>query len=302
MLDLGCGTGNLSRAISRRSPAALTCADLVPEALDAARSKLASELRDIEFVDIDIDGTPVHAMRRWLRGELGGVRALSRRIPGLPREVVDRLVEADSPDLHAAMRGSPVDVPLAIQSAGLNDSDGPFISDLGLLARLATGDIGPAIDLSKLPPQATRDGGRLPWPDHSFDRVALSLVLSYLDHPEDALSEIRRVLAPGGRIVVSSMRRDADSSRLFHDLLDWFQTAPDSEITGPWTRDQLAHATRAFLDQAAELLRLEEEGVFRFYDASELEATLRRAGFDHVGVETGFGSPSQAVIAWGSVS
>jgi|GEM_PF-1385388 len=299
-LDLGCGTGNLSVSLARRQPAELVCVDLVPEALDAARRKVAEVGGEAEVVPLDLEGSPVHAMRRWLRGELGGVRALARRVPGMPRELVDRLAATESADLHAVLRGHGVPAREAAQSAGLHDGDIDHVRDLNLLARLAMGQVGPAVDLRRLPQTAAQDGGRLPWADDSFDCVALSLVLSYLDHPEDALSEVRRILAPGGRIVVSSMRRDADSSMLFHDLLAWFQAAPDTEIIGPWSREQLADATRAFLDQAAELLRLEEEGVFRFYDAAELETTLRRAGFDSVGVEMGFGSPPQAVIAWGT--
>jgi ubiquinone/menaquinone biosynthesis C-methylase UbiE/dienelactone hydrolase len=302
VLDLGCGTGNLSASIARRAPRSLVCADLVPEALETSRSKVRGLFPDADFVVVDADGAPLHAMRRWLAGDLGGVRALARRVPGLPRELVDRLTETDSPDLHAAMRGRPVDILGALQSAGLPDGDAEFVSDLGLLARLSTGAIGPALELKRLPSQATRDGGRLPWGDDTFDCVALSLVVSYLDHPEDTLDEVRRVLVPGGRLVVSSMRRDADSSKLFHDLLEWFGKAPASELGDRWSREELMGATRSFLDQAAELLRLEEEGVFRFYDAAELEGVLRRAGFDHVGVQTGFGRPSQAVIAWGTTS
>ncbi|MCO4769315.1 MAG: methyltransferase domain-containing protein [Deltaproteobacteria bacterium] len=300
VLDLGCGTGNLSLSVARRSPGELTCADLVPEALETARDKISSIGGEARFVPVDIEGSPLHGMRRWLGGELGGIRALARRIPGLPRELVDRIASTESADLHAALRGHPVATRTALQSGNLHDGDADFIRDLNLLARLARGSVGPAVEMRRLPVTATRDGGRLPWADDSFDCVALSLVLSYLDHPDDALSEVRRILVPGGRVVVSSMRRDADSSQLFHDLLEWFQTAPDAELTGQWTRDQLAESAHKFIDQAAELLRLEEEGVFRFYDQAELEDTLRRSGFTGVHSETGFGDPSQAVVAWGT--
>lgn len=43
---------------------------------------------------------------------------------------------------------------------------------------------------------------RLAYPDASFDKVVLNLVLSVVEHPEQALAEALRVLAPAGRIVV----------------------------------------------------------------------------------------------------
>ena len=43
----------------------------------------------------------------------------------------------------------------------------------------------------------------LPYPDNSFDDVVASLVLHYLRDWEPALAEVRRVLRPGGRLIVS---------------------------------------------------------------------------------------------------
>lgn len=43
----------------------------------------------------------------------------------------------------------------------------------------------------------------LPYDDDSFDDVLASLVLHYLEDWEAPLAEIRRVLAPGGRLIVS---------------------------------------------------------------------------------------------------
>jgi SAM-dependent methyltransferase len=46
-------------------------------------------------------------------------------------------------------------------------------------------------------------GSPLPFPDHTFDDVAASLVLHYLEDWGPALAELRRVLKPGGRLIVS---------------------------------------------------------------------------------------------------
>lgn len=44
----------------------------------------------------------------------------------------------------------------------------------------------------------TAPAERLPFPDASFQHVIATLALCSVDHPGDALAEIRRVLAPGG--------------------------------------------------------------------------------------------------------
>ncbi len=43
---------------------------------------------------------------------------------------------------------------------------------------------------------------KLEYPESSFDKVVLNLVLSVVEHPEQALAEALRVLKPDGRIVV----------------------------------------------------------------------------------------------------
>ena len=72
-----------------------------------------------------------------------------------------------------------------------------------------------AIDLSRrmvgrarnvLGPAATialADAERLPFRDREFERVICSSVLAHVLHPERVLEEAYRVLAPGGRLVVS---------------------------------------------------------------------------------------------------
>ncbi len=46
-------------------------------------------------------------------------------------------------------------------------------------------------------------GGPLPFPDGTFDDVTASLVLHYLEDWGPTLAELRRVLRPGGRLIVS---------------------------------------------------------------------------------------------------
>ena len=51
--------------------------------------------------------------------------------------------------------------------------------------------------------QVAELGSPLPFPDHRFDDVTASLVLHYLQDWGPALAELRRVLKPGGRLIVS---------------------------------------------------------------------------------------------------
>src|SRR6476660_8531940 len=46
-------------------------------------------------------------------------------------------------------------------------------------------------------------GSPLPFPDGTFDDITASLVLHYLEDWGPALAELRRVLKPGGRLIVS---------------------------------------------------------------------------------------------------
>jgi SAM-dependent methyltransferase len=65
---------------------------------------------------------------------------------------------------------------------------------------------------------------RLPFPDGSFDYVVSTLVLCTVDDPAQAIAEIRRVLAPGGRLLfIEHLRSDRDRWARWQDRLE-----------GPW--------------------------------------------------------------------
>lgn len=74
----------------------------------------------------------------------------------------------------------------------------------------------------------------LPFPDGMFDDVIASLVLHYLEDWGPALTELRRVLKPGGRLIVSVdhpfamtlMHREAGREA------DYFAT---TNVTAEWT-------------------------------------------------------------------
>ena len=61
-----------------------------------------------------------------------------------------------------------------------------------------------SLGLSHVKLLASMDACRLGFADNSFDAVAVPFVITLVPDPESALDEIRRVLKPGGEIIVTS--------------------------------------------------------------------------------------------------
>jgi len=296
VLELGAGTGNLARRIAERGPARFVCTDLVSDMLDRIRGKAGDRA---EVGCVDADGTPRTAMARWIRGELPGLTPLARRLPGLHPDRARRIGRSVTPSLHAALLGRPVDAARAAAAAGLDETDAEVVEDLSLLARVAAGEVEPETArrrLRRLSPGCLEGRAGLPWEDASFDRVALSLVVSYLREPDDLIREVHRVLAPGGMMVLSSMRPDADSGRIFLELVERLETASSTELPPGADRDELLEGARRFMGDASDLMRMEEEGLFRFFGGHELADLVGRAGFVEPEIHRGFGDPPQAVV------
>lgn len=62
-------------------------------------------------------------------------------------------------------------------------------------------------------------GESIPFPDNSFDSVHVGLVLCSVTDVAATLAEIRRVLAPGGRLVVLEHVRGHGATGRFQDLI-----------------------------------------------------------------------------------
>lgn len=68
------------------------------------------------------------------------------------------------------------------------------------------------------------DAQALPYADHSFDGAFLITVLGEIPSPATALQELRRVLKPGGRLVIGEIVADPDFVSLA-SLIEQVQTA-----------------------------------------------------------------------------
>jgi len=125
----------------------------------------------------------------------------------------------DGPSRARPLAGSPdpeVDGLAALLAARAGDVRGLRFLDAGCgggtLARAleAAGARVAALDPDEaailgvpVPGRLRGDAGRLPFRDAAFDAAACSLVLHYIQEPGRCLSELRRVLRPGGRLLLA---------------------------------------------------------------------------------------------------
>lgn len=144
---------------------------------------------------------------------------------------------------------------------------------------------------------ATGRGAPLvPLADRSVDAALAGLLISYVPDPSRLLAEAQRILKPGGRLVVSSLRRDADMSRLYRDGVAELREGRAREALGESGAERIDELARGYLNQASRLLDFEEEGIFRFWDPPELVDLVKSAGFVRVTSQRSLGTPPQAVI------
>ncbi len=146
---------------------------------------------------------------------------------------------------------------------------------------------------------SSRTGAAIPVRDAAYDAVLASLLIGYLPSPQRFLEECRRILRPGGRIVLSNLREDADISRIYRDGSEELLAGLGSDLPDVDPED-LRASLRSFLNDAARLGDLEESGRFRFVGRRELTAMLDEAGFRSLRSEEVFGSPPQAFLLVGS--
>lgn len=128
------------------------------------------------------------------------------------------------------------------------------------------------------------------------DAVLASLLISYLANPERLLAEVYRILRPSGRLVLSTMRRDGDISKIYLDGMREMQHGRAWEAFGAAVAADFDALARPFVNDAARILDLEESGQFRFWDSEELKSLVESAGFEDVVTQLSLGDPPQAVV------
>ncbi|MBJ7262887.1 MAG: bifunctional demethylmenaquinone methyltransferase/2-methoxy-6-polyprenyl-1,4-benzoquinol methylase UbiE [Burkholderiaceae bacterium] len=122
------------------------------------------------------------------------------------------------------------------------------------------------MDRGMVLPVAVCDAEKLPFPDAYFDRVSVAFGLRNMTHKDRALAEMRRVLKPGGKLLVLEFSRVA---RPLAPVYDWY-----SFKILPWLGSKVAGD--------AESYRYLAESIRMHPDQDTLSEMLRAAGLDRV--------------------
>ncbi len=333
LADMGCGTGNfLARLVQRKGRGRpicnhLTLVDFVPTALETANAKLdrlagrygeSVPRRDTACLNLEL--SPLRTVRAFLSGTYYGYDPLKGTIRGLTDYSIDMWKAVEDWRLHDIVRGRNLDdEDRWFLRENFPEDEQDVILEMNRLTRFLKGNFhaedltregrmmaarGRTIEVKhlhfeRLDPVSNGAIEHLPFKDAQFDRILSSLVLSYVNNPLETLREFHRCLAPGGRLVVSSMRPDVDMSRIYRNLILKLERGHDTELPEGMTREVFVEEVRHYVNSAAFLLKLAEEGQFVFFSRDEMRRMVEQAGFRRVEVFTSFGRPAQALITVG---
>lgn len=122
------------------------------------------------------------------------------------------------------------------------------------------------IDSGILMPAVLCDAEKLPFPDRYFDCVTVAFGLRNMTHKDQALSEMYRVLRPGGRLLV------LEFSKVWAPLqpiYDWY-----SFHILPWVGQKVANDSDSY--------RYLAESIRMHPDQTTLQAMMQQVGFEKV--------------------
>ncbi|QIM48682.1 bifunctional demethylmenaquinone methyltransferase/2-methoxy-6-polyprenyl-1,4-benzoquinol methylase UbiE [Pusillimonas sp. DMV24BSW_D] len=122
------------------------------------------------------------------------------------------------------------------------------------------------VDKGLITPVAVCDAEKLPFPDAYFDRITVAFGLRNMTHKEIALAEMRRVLKPGGKLLVLEFSRVA---KPLAPAYDWY-----SFNILPWLGKNVAKDEESY--------RYLAESIRMHPDQETLAQMMRDVGFDRV--------------------
>lgn len=122
------------------------------------------------------------------------------------------------------------------------------------------------LDAGLLLPVAQCDAEQLPFPDHRFDVVSVAFGLRNMTHKDRALAEMRRVLRPGGKLLV------LEFSRIWRPLAPLYDAYSFNVL--PWLGRRIAGD--------AESYRYLAESIRVHPSQQELATMMEQAGFERV--------------------
>lgn len=141
------------------------------------------------------------------------------------------------------------------------------------------------MDLDRFGSAAAAEEGLVDFASGTFDKICCSLLISYLREPHRLLRELHRVLKPGGRLVVTSLKPFADLSDLYRRYVEGHDQEREIE------------SARDLLRAAGKIKVREEQGYYTFFSGDELSEALQAAGFGLTQATMGFGDQASVVLA-----
>ncbi len=321
--DIGCGTGNLSIAALKAAGINgdrldLLCSDLVPEALQRTREKIEQLINlsvngrysglKLDLKVVDLETARLTPLKEFLSGKLYGPLALAGRIEGLNTLTLRKISESYGPGLHRILHGEDASAQEIMKICqDLDETEAETIRDISRASRFLKNKLKPEdlkpgkaeaktvndIVLNHISfGNATRDC-TVDLPSNAFDRIGASLVLPYLYDPKSAVKAFYKALAPGGKIVLSSLRPNFDSSKSYVEEAEEITKRTDLPAE---EKERLLASLREFASFTGTLMELEDNGRFRFFTTPELKTLMDEAGFTKIQIRESLGNPNTASI------
>lgn len=122
------------------------------------------------------------------------------------------------------------------------------------------------LDEGLLMPVAQCDAEKLPFPDNYFDCVTVAFGLRNMTHKDAALAEMRRVLKPGGRLLVLEFSKVWEPLTTAYDLYSFKLL--------PWLGEKVA--------KDAESYRYLAESIRMHPDQETLQSMMEQVGLEKV--------------------
>jgi demethylmenaquinone methyltransferase / 2-methoxy-6-polyprenyl-1,4-benzoquinol methylase len=122
------------------------------------------------------------------------------------------------------------------------------------------------LNLGQLLPIMLCDAEKLPFPDNYFDRVSVAFGLRNMTHKDAALAEMRRVLKPGGKLLVLEFSKVVPVLQKPYDLYSFSVL--------PWLGQKIAGD--------AESYRYLAESIRMHPDQETLKTMMQDAGLERV--------------------